>query len=387
MHRIACPERPDWLATAETHGFLFHTLEGDPYWDESAYFGFTLRQIEEEFEKPSEDLHSLCLDLLDRLIWDERALQRLAIPEVAWEPIAASWQRRDPSLYGRFDLAYDGTGPAKLLEYNADTPTSLYETAVFQWLWLEQGLERGLVPAGFDQFNSAHEKLIARFAAIAADRPIHFTCIADAPEDRGTVAYLEDCARQADLRTGFVPVDSIALGADASFVDAAGERIELLFKLYPWEWAFADTFGRALRRTPTRFLEPPWKAILSNKGFLAMLWAAEPGHPNLLPTYFEDDPAKAELGPSFARKPLLSREGANVLLVENGQVVERDEGPYGAEGFVRQALAPMFRSEHGTAVIGSWMVGDDAAGIGLRESEGRITTNRSRFLPHAILPD
>ena len=47
--------------------------------------------------------------------------------------IAASWKRRDASLYGRFDLRYDGQGPAKLLEYNADTPTSLFETAVFQW--------------------------------------------------------------------------------------------------------------------------------------------------------------------------------------------------------------------------------------------------------------
>jgi glutathionylspermidine synthase len=37
-------------------------------------------------------------------------------------------------LYGRFDLAYRGDGPPKLLEYNADTPTALFEAAVVQWI-------------------------------------------------------------------------------------------------------------------------------------------------------------------------------------------------------------------------------------------------------------
>ena len=54
---------------------------------------------------------------------------------------------------------------------------------------------------------------------------------------------------------------------------------------------------------------------LSNKGILPLLWEMFPDHPNLLPAYFEDDPESGKLGDSFARKPLYSREGANVALV------------------------------------------------------------------------
>ncbi|WP_163333523.1 glutathionylspermidine synthase family protein, partial [Klebsiella aerogenes] len=88
---------------------------------------------------------------------DERILASLRIPERAWDAVRDSWRRGDPSLYGRLDFAYGGNGPAKLLEYNADTPTALYETGVFQWLWLEQALASGRLPAGSDQFNSVHE--------------------------------------------------------------------------------------------------------------------------------------------------------------------------------------------------------------------------------------
>jgi glutathionylspermidine synthase len=33
-------------------------------------------------------------------------------------------------------------------------------------------------------------------------------------------------------------------------------------------------------------------------------------------------------------------------------------------------------------VVGSWIIGDEAAGIGIREDESPITKNTSRFLPH-----
>ena len=114
--------------------------------------------------------------------------------------------------------------------------------------------------------------------------------------------------------------------------------------------------------------------VLANKGILPLLWELSPGHPNLLEARFEPGALR-----SFARKPLLSREGANVSLVRDGQEIARgpDEG-YGAEGFVYQALA------EGNAVIGSWVIQGEAAGIGVRESDGLVTGNRSRFVPHRI---
>lgn len=386
MRRVALPERPDWRDHAARAGFRFHTFDDAPYWDESAYYAFSLAEIEDDLEEPSRALHALCLAFADRAVADERILASLRIPEHAWDAIRASWRRRDPSLYGRLDLSYGGagTGPAKLLEYNADTPTALYESAVFQWLWLEDGLARGRLPEGSDQFNALHERLIARLAEIAPPQGITFAGFADAPEDRGTLAYLQDCALQAGARAPFLPVESIGLAPDGRFVDEARQPIACLFKLYPWEWMFTDPFGRAVGATPTRFLEPPWKAVLSNKGLLAHLWAMAPGHPNLLPTFFEDDPAKAVLGRSFVKKPLYAREGANVLIVRDGAVAERCEGPYGAEGHVRQALAELPGFDGRRALVGSWIVGDAPAGLCLREADGLITTDRARFLPHLI---
>jgi len=110
-----------------------------------------------------------------------------------------------------------------------------------------------------------------------------------------------------------------------------------------------------------------------------------PNHPNLLPAFFEDDARAAELGSSYVRKPLLSREGANVTLVSGGMSLDEHAGPYGAEGFVRQALSPLPNISGVYPVVGSWLVNHEPCGLSIREDESPITGNSSRFLPHAIL--
>jgi glutathionylspermidine synthase len=389
MQRIACDERADWRAKAEAVGFVFHTMDGDRYWDERAYYAFTLKEIEEDIEAPTGELDAMCRELVARAVDDERMLKVLRIPERFWTFVAASWKRGDPSLYGRFDLSYGGEGPAKLLEYNADTPTSVFETAVFQWMWLEDAKARLITPHDADQYNSLHERLIAGWKDIA-QKPsgaahLHLAGALDDPEDGGTIAYLEDTARQAGLGTTRLVMESIGRTPKGVFVDADDKPIELLFKLYPWEWMFREQFGASLAGSPTRWLEPPWKAILSNKGILPLLWAMFPRHPNLLPAYFEDDPKAAELGDSYVRKPLYSREGANVTLMVAGQAVDQDQGPYGEEGFVRQAVATLPRYQENYAAIGSWIASGKPCGLSVREDLSPITKNTSRFLPHAIV--
>ena len=269
----------------------------------------------------------MCRELVARAVEDERMLKVLRIPERFWTFIAASWKRGDPSLYGRFDLSYDGNGPAKLLEYNADTPTSVFETAVFQWMWLEDAKARQITPQDADQYNSLHERLIESWKEVAKGQHLHLAGALDDPEDGGTVAYLEDTARQAGLETTRLPMEGIGRTPRGGFIDQNDRPIELIFKLYPWEWMFREQFGSYLAGSPTRWVEPPWKAILSNKGILPLLWAMFPRHPNLLPAYFEDDPKAAELGNSFVRKPLYSREGANVTMVVGGRRSIRARAP------------------------------------------------------------
>jgi glutathionylspermidine synthase len=385
MRRIACPERDDWQATAAGAGFDFHTIDGERYWDERAYYAFTLDEIERAIEQPTGEIDAMCLELVGRAVDDESCLRRLKIPEAFWPLISESWHRDEPSLYGRLDFSFGGKGPAKLLEYNADTPTSIFEAAVFQWTWLEQSIERNIIPKRSDQFNSIHERLIEAWKKLGAGRHLHLAGETESTEDAGTLAYLEDTARQAGLATTLIDIRDIGLAADGSFVDLDNRGIELAFKLYPWEWMFQDTFGAHLKQAPTRWIEPPWKALLSNKGILPLLWEMFPGHPNLLPAFFEDDPNAASLGASFVRKPIYSREGANVALISAGVTVVEQAGPYGAEGFICQALAPLPEFSGQYPVLGSWLVDHTPCGLSIREDENPITGNTSRFLPHAIL--
>src|ERR1700678_1398311 len=179
MQGITVEERPDWRQRADDGGFVFHTLNGETYWDESGYYAFRLREIEDDLEAPTATLDGMCRELVARAVADERILKRLAIPERFWNFIAASWKRGDGSLYGRFDLRYAGHGPAKLLEYNADTPTSVFETAVFQWSWLGDAIAQQMIPRDADQFNSLHERLIEGWRVLASTervpgRKVHF---------------------------------------------------------------------------------------------------------------------------------------------------------------------------------------------------------------------
>ncbi len=386
MQRITCPERDDWRSTADACGFDFHTIDGERYWDERGYYAFTLDEIEHAIERPTGEIDAMCLELVSRTIDDEEYLERLKIPQAYWPLISESWHRDDGSLYGRLDLGFDGQGTAKLLEYNADTPTSIFEAAVFQWTWLEQAIERQIIPRHADQFNSIHERLIEAWGKLGRGRHLHLTGTTENAEDAGTLAYLEDTAAQAGLTTSMLDIEDIGWREDGGgFVDLDNREIALAFKLYPWEWMFRDAFGAKLLEAPTRWIEPPWKAVLSNKGILPLLWEMFPHHPNLLPAFFEDDPQAAELGTSFVRKPLYSREGANVALVRGGITLATQEGPYGAEGFVRQAFATLRPFSQQYPVLGSWLVDHTPCGLSLREDQSPITGNTSRFLPHAIL--
>jgi glutathionylspermidine synthase len=385
MRRIAVPPRPDWEARAKAYGFHFTHMHGQIYWDESACFAFTLDQIERDIEEPTNELHAMCLDLADEASRDERLLDLLGVPEAFRNYVAESWRRRAPSIFGRFDLAYTGRGPAKLLEYNADTPTSLYEAAFFQWLWMQDAKELGSISLASDQFNSIQEKLIAAYDLLPKRSILHFSGFGSDIEDSGTLSYMMDCASQAGHTVKFIDITQIGCDVFDRFTDQDDRVIDTLSNLYPWEWFFEDEFGPKIPRSGTQMIEPAWKAMLSTKAILPLLWSRHPGHPNLLEAYFEDDPRSTAI-PDYVRKPLFSREGANITLHRDGTDIASIDGPYSAGRWVRQAATDLFHSDAGGyAVIGSWIVGDEACGIGMREDNSPITMNLSRFVPHVIM--
>ncbi len=371
MRREDLVPRIDWTTKVEELGFHYHTIDG-VYWDERACYHFTAGEID-KLESATAELQERCIDAATKVI-ESGDYKRFAIPDPFIALIEKSWKDDEKSLFGRFDLSWNGTGEPRMLEYNADTPTALLEASVVQWYWMQD------VHPQADQFNSLHEKLIERWKALAvdfpADRIVHFACVADSPEDQGNLDYLRDTAIQAGIDAR--AIDISAIGWDGlRFLDEENRAITALFKLYPWEWLVREEFGANLLHRTMRVIEPPWKMLLSNKAILPVLWEMFPNHPNLLAASFE--PGK--FATDFVKKPLYSREGANVSITAHGRTLE-EPGDYGAEGFIWQAYheLPSFGTNY--TVIGSWIVGEEPAGIGIREDTSPITKNSSRFVPH-----
>jgi glutathionylspermidine synthase len=373
VKRLDLIPRPDWPSKVSELGFHYHTMDG-VYWDERACYEFSAAEID-KLEAATNELQERCIEAAGRVI-EAGDFGRFRIPEAFHKLIRDSWEDDEPSLYGRFDLSWDGNGEPKMLEYNADTPTALLEASVIQWYWLKD------VFPSKDQFNSLHEKLIERWKQVGekvpGDRVVHFTAVTDSPEDQGNLDYLRDTALQAGLDARAIDIAEIGWNG-TRFTDLEERPIAVLFKLYPWEWMLREEFAQHLLDRRTLVIEPPWKMVLSNKAILPVLWEMFPDHPNLLPASFEPGRFKTD----FVKKPLYSREGANVSITAHGATLE-EPGEYGAEGFIWQGYHELPRFGANYTVIGSWIVGGESAGIGIREDTSPITKNSSRFVPHCF---
>jgi glutathionylspermidine synthase len=385
VKRVRTQRRPDWQSIVENQGLVFGTPALDSsgadrvYWDESVYYEFEMDEVL-ALEADVELLHSMCLNAVEQIVTMERYAD-FGLPEWSWQPIAESWRRSDPYVYGRFDLRYDGGSPAKLLEYNADTPTTLLESSVLQWHWLQD------VFPGFDQWNSLHEQLVDRWKVVRDTLPTNelyfsWSGAEQTGEDQITTTYMQETAAEAGFETIALEIEDVGWDTILErFVDLEEAPIGAMFKLYPWEWVLDDEFGkRVVSKLPgTMWIEPLWKTLLSNKAILAVLWEMYPGHPNLLPAYLDEPHELTE----YVRKPKLGREGGNITIVGPG-VELATGGVYGEEGYVYQLFDPLPLFDDFRPSLGAWIVGDSSAGLGIREAGGLVTDDRAAFVPHRI---
>jgi glutathionylspermidine synthase len=469
MRRIATGAvRPAWQARIAAAGLTYNDTElpdggSLSYWREGPFYEFTLSEVE-YLESCAATLHRMCVAAGDYVVAccprrDRRVrsayllgnvctpetcyMSKIGIPEYVHEQVIRTWFDGDtetwihadkdldgrrlrqppdfsPSVYGRFDLWYGGEGTVpKLLEFNAQTPTSLIESAVIQWQWLE---ETDATSHPDRQWNSIHERLIEAWrrniAALVRARPwlparpkifFAYETSEKSGEDRMNTAYLMDTAAQAGFPVELIAMSQIGWDTahdrtvfrrDPDDHTDPGEPIAVVFSLYPWEWLWHEEGGRPFFRDMaeplkrgTVWIEPPYTAALwSNKALLPVLWELFGDRPEgelLLPAYLEVD--RPETLTSYARKPIWSREGGNVELIRDGELVTAHGGVYGEEGYIVQELCelPSFEALDGTAhpVLGVWLVDGEPAGMGIREGmgvAGLITKNDAHFVPHVI---
>jgi glutathionylspermidine synthase len=368
----------NWIKRVENIGYGYHTDNLNSYWIDHYYYSIS-NEFADQIYHATAELWDMCLQAVQHVI-DNKKYDLFHIPKYIQHHIEKSWDNEAPSIYGRFDFAFDeSTNQLKMLEFNADTPTSLFECGAVQWFWKEH-----FFGSKVDQYNSVHEQLIETWNNLKPylkGNTLHFSCIKESLEDLSNTEYLRDTAIQAGINTKLIYIDDLGWNGRC-FTDLEDEEITAIFKLYPWEWMVHEEFGVHIVNdiNEAQWIEPSWKMILSNKAILPILWELYPNHPLLLESYFNSPNSLTD----YVKKPLLSREGANISLVVNRTEIYNTNGEYGEEGYIYQKLANLHKEESGFSIIGSWIIGQEPCGITFRESDYPITTDKSRFIPHVI---
>lgn len=387
LQRVGRPILPSFKERLSEINMGYSTAKGSPYWSTDAAYVMTEKQVE-SIENAMANVHGMILDLIGSIVtagdYHLFSLRR----EMA-QAVDASWRGGERALLGRFDLSFASDGTPKVLEYNADTPTGLFEAAIVQWEWYEGQAEANRpLFANTSQFNTINRSLIERWKHLDIKGRVDFTStvipgvggsLAETPDELLVSQYLKDTAETAGLKTGEVRLTDV--GWDSSerfFTDASDRKIKNLSKIYPWEWLEIDDYGECIPVAKTRFIEPAWKRLIADKRLLALLWDRHKGHPNLLQTSLLPGDM---FGPAVS-KPVMGRAGANITIP--GQPVT--PGIYGSQIKIFQEFCPIpkFSSERGDVFVtlGAWMVGDETCGVGVREDDGVVTGSSDSFAPH-----
>ncbi|KAF0692646.1 Aste57867_16285 [Aphanomyces stellatus] len=412
---------PSMLAT----NGIEHGLSGGTVWYEEAahaYYQQTYWNDEAAYELQSADvrairdatyaLHAMCLEAVDLVVQSDALLDVFEIPENLRAAVRASWAARERDLLGRFDLIWDGRGPPKMLEYNADTPTILVETAVGQRLWWRHVMEEH--DSDTWCFNSIEHQLIHAWRHVVPPKTtVHLASTGATIEEREHAGFMHRTATAAGFPAKHVAIANLEVdsmhGTLVDRTDTTNTPIDYVWKLYPYEWLADERLGDALSvdgkpTTTTKWIEPAWKLVLGNKAMLALLWQMYPDHPNLLPAAYDLQDLIASTHIVVA-KPKYGREGAGVVyskdfttasefataadnastLMTVGADNARDMEPLYLGEPIYQAYHPTARFSGRRIVLGSWVIHGIPCGLCIREDAGETTNDNSSFVPHYVV--
>lgn len=376
----------------ESLGFFWHTDS-----DNSNYISSEIITITEQealsFENAANELYEMFIHAGQYVI-DNNLFHDIGIPFNLIKSIKSSWENEVHwHLYGRFDFA-GGVGglPIKLLEFNADTPTSLYETAIIQWAILKYNdLQENL------QFNGVYEALVDNFKRIVTldgdtDRFDHayegwqflFTSIKGNTEEENTVRLLQHIASDAGFKTNFAYIEDVDFSKeDGIFYE--DQNYELWFKLIPWEMIaieepdLAMLLEQIIENKKAIIFNPVYTLLFQSKGIMKILWDLYPNHPLLLKTSFEQPH-----GTKYVKKPIFGREGGNIEIVESdGNISKSNEGGYENFKMVYQQYAPLAKDSQGNSYQAGVFFAYEACGLGFRKG-GEIIDNYSKFVGHIV---
>ncbi len=387
------PIRPLDDETLEQIGFTWHTDE-----DGSKYVSDRLvkitQQEAEAYYKAVNELYDMYVQAAEHVIQNDLFFE-LGIPFNLVDIIKKSWENDVHwHIYGRFDLAGGTDGkPIKLIEFNADTPTALFETAILQWVLLKHnGLDET------KQFNNVYEAISTNFKRLITlfDDPelfeelyegwkILFSSVEGNDEEEATTRLLQQMATDAGFATEFEFLHNVRFDEEGIY-DMNENPFEYWFKLYPWEdiaieeGELATTLTNIVKNQKAIILNPAYTLLFQSKGMMKILCDLFPDSPYLLKTSFE--PLE---GLKQVEKPVFGREGANIRIIDaDASVIAEEEGPYDNFKKVYQEFAELPKDSEGNIYQAGVFFAYEGCGLGFRRSRNPIVDNMSKFVGHIL---
>jgi len=379
--------------TLDEIGFTWHTDSDGTKYVSDELVQLTKEEAEAYYEAVN-TIYDMYVAAAEYVI-DNNLFFELGIPFNLIEMIKKSWETDVHwHIYGRFDLAggIDGKD-IKLIEFNADTPTALFETALLQWAILKSNeMDEA------KQFNNVYEAIsnnfkrlitlfddIEKFNELYDGWKILFSSVEGNDEEEATTKLLQQMADDAGFVTGFEFLQNVQFDDDGIY-DKDGNTYEYWFKLYPWEDMATDepelttTLTHIMQKQKAIILNPAYTLLFQSKGIMAILYELFPDSPYLLQTSFE--PLKDI---KQVEKPVFGREGANTKIIEaNSTISMQTDGPYDNYKKVYQEFVEFPEDIHGTKYQAGVFFAYEACGVGFRKG-GNILDNMSKFVGHVII--
>ncbi|MDD5156651.1 glutathionylspermidine synthase family protein [Sulfurimonas sp.] len=377
----------------EELGFAWHTDEDGSRYVSDEIIKISQNEAEAYYEAINE-IYDMYAEAAQHVI-DNNLFFELGIPFNLIDAIKKSWENDVHwHIYGRFDVAGGMDGkPIKLIEFNADTPTALFETALLQWALLKYNSmdEDKQFNNVYDAIGENFKRLITLFDDIELFNErydgwkILFSSVRGNEEEETTTRLLQQIATDAGFNTGFEYLQDVKFDENGIF-DRDNNQYEYWFKLYPWEDIAIDEpelatmLTNIMNNQQAIILNPAYTLLFQSKGMLKILCDLFPDSPYLLKTSFE--PLK---GIKYVEKSVFGREGANVKIVDrDGAVLEENDGPYGNYKKVYQEYVEFNRDEKGAKYQAGVFFAYEACGVSFRKGS-EIMNNMSKFVGHAIV--
>lgn len=380
-------------ALMEEVGMSWHTdPDGQPYVADEIV-PVTEAEVDAYYNAANE-LYDMYVQAAQHVI-DHDLFLELDIPYNLVDQINRSWENDHRHLYGRFDLAGGVDGlPIKLIEFNADTPTSLFETAVVQWALLKANHmdEAAQFNTVYNSIRDNFRRLVTgeedpeRFGEYYHFQNILFSSMRNLPEDERTVRFLQQMASDAGFQTDFCYLDETGFLEQEGIFNPHNTRFDYWFKLYPWEDIALQTDGingildDITRNTDTVILNPAYTLLFQSKGIMKVLYDLFPDSPYLLETRYELLQGKKQVA-----KTMFGREGANTIIYDAaGKILHQTPGEYQRYRQVYQEFATYPKDAQGRSYQVGVFFAWEACGLGFRRG-GDVLDNLSKFVAHRVI--